>query len=56
MIESTTTKTALRNPTGLDSQIYPTGINVSDEVMKGLNLEKPEFHGEWNCRILPRPI
>jgi hypothetical protein len=30
-------------------------IEVPDEVMKGLNMEKPEFHGEWNYRILPRP-
>jgi hypothetical protein len=23
--------------------------------MAALNLEKSEFHGEWNYRILPRP-
>jgi hypothetical protein len=23
--------------------------------MEGLNMEKSEFHGEWNYRILPRP-
>jgi hypothetical protein len=38
--------------TALDSQIYPTGLEVPDEVMKGLNLEKPEFHGEWHYRVL----
>jgi hypothetical protein len=55
LIGNTTTKTGLRIQTGLDSQIYPTGIEVPDEVMEGLNMEKSEFHGEWNYRILPRP-
>ena len=54
LIGNTTTKTGLRIQTGLDSQNYPIGIEVPDEVMKGLNLEKSEFHGDWNYRILPR--
>ena len=44
----------LREKQGLDSQNYPIGIEVPDEVMKGLNLEKSEFHGDWNYRILSR--
>jgi hypothetical protein len=55
LIGNTTAKTGLRIQAALDSQIYPTGIEVPDEVMKGLNMEKSEFHGEWNYRILPRP-
>ena len=55
LIGNTATKTGLRIRTGLDSQIYPTGIEVPDEVMEGLNMERSEFHGEWNYRILPRP-
>jgi hypothetical protein len=39
---------------GGTGRIYPTGIEVPDEVMKGLNLEKSEFHGEWNYRVLPK--
>jgi hypothetical protein len=39
---NTTTKTGLRIQTALDSQIYLTGIEVPDEVMNGLNLEKSE--------------
>jgi hypothetical protein len=54
LIGNTTTKTGLRIQAALDSQIYPTGIEVPDEVMKGLNMES-EFHGEWSYRILPRP-
>jgi hypothetical protein len=45
---NTTTKTGLRIQTALDSQIYPTVLEVPDEVMNGLNLEKSEFHGDWN--------
>jgi Rhodopirellula transposase DDE domain len=54
LIGNTTTKTGLRIQTALDSQIYPTGIEVSDEVMERLNIERSEFHGEWNYRILPK--
>ena len=55
LIGNTTTKTGLRIQAGLDSRTYPKGIEVPDEVMEGLNMEKSEFHGEWNYRILPRP-
>ena len=55
LIGNTTTKTGLRIQASLDSQIYPTGIEVPDEKMAGLNMEKSEFHGEWNYRIIPRP-
>ena len=56
LIGNTTTKTGLRIQAALDARIYPTGIEVPDQVMEGLNMEKPEFHGEWNYGILPRPI
>jgi hypothetical protein len=55
LIGNTTTKTGLRIRASLDSQIDPTGIAVPDQEMAALNLEKSEFHGEWNYRILPRP-
>jgi hypothetical protein len=54
LIGNTTTKAGLRIQTGIDPQTYPIGIDVPDEVMEGLSLEKSEFHGEWNYRILPR--
>ena len=53
LIGNTTTKTGLRIQAGLDSQTYPTGIAIPADVMKSLKLEKAEFHGEWNYRILP---
>ena len=54
LIGNTTTKTGLRIQAGLDRQSYPTGIKITDEVLAEVNIEKEEFHGEWNYRILPR--
>ena len=55
LIGNTTTQTGLRIQASLDRQTYATGIKVTDEDLAELNLEKSEFHGEWNYRILPRP-
>jgi len=56
LIGNTTTKTGLRIEADLDRQSYRTGIKISDQDLEELNLEKSEFHGEWNYRILPRVI
>jgi hypothetical protein len=31
---------------------YPTGITVTDEELAALNLERADFHGEWNYKLL----
>jgi len=54
LIGNTTTKTGLSIQADLDRRTYPTGIEVSEQDMRELNLEKSEFHGEWNYRILAR--
>lgn len=51
LIANTTTDTGLKIRAELDSREYPTGIKVSDKTMKALQLEKNEFHGEWNYTI-----
>jgi hypothetical protein len=38
----------------LDTGSYPTGIQVSDEDLAQVCIEKAEFHGEWNYRISPK--
>jgi hypothetical protein len=39
----------------LDRNAYPTGIKVSSEDMKRLNLSPAKFHGkDWNYAIKPR--
>ena len=54
LISHTTTKTGLTIQAELDTSAYPTGIHVSDEELARVNIEKAEFHGEWNYRILPK--
>ncbi len=54
LIASTTTKKGLLVQAQLDPNTYPTGIVVSDEELERIWLEKAEFHGEWNYKILPR--
>jgi Rhodopirellula transposase DDE domain len=55
LIAATTTETGLRVSCELDRNSYPSGIKVSKENMAGINLQKDEFHGEWNYTILPQP-
>jgi hypothetical protein len=55
LIAATTTETGLRVSCELDRNSYPSGIKVSKEDMAGINLQKDEFHGEWNYTILPQP-
>lgn len=33
---------------------YPTGVQVSDEELAGLALERDGFHGEWNYVLFPQ--
>lgn len=54
LIAGTTTSTGLRIESRLDTGPYPAGIKVSDEELASLNLQRHEFHGEWNYTILPR--
>ena len=54
LIASTTTKTGLKVRAALDTNVYETGIKVSDQQMAKLNLRPADFHGEWNYSIAPR--
>jgi Rhodopirellula transposase DDE domain len=55
LIANTTTKAGLRIKAGLDAGQYPTGLKVTDEQMRALNLFPADFHGEdWNYTIKPR--
>jgi hypothetical protein len=37
----------------LDTSQYPSGIIVSDAEMAAINIQRAEFHGEWNYTISP---
>lgn len=54
LIANTTTAAGLEIQAALDSREYPIGIKVSNEEMKAVQLEKHEFHGEWNYTICAR--
>ena len=54
LIGNTKTKAGLTIQAELDTGSYPTGIQVSDEDLAQVSMEKAEFHGEWNYRISPK--
>ena len=54
LIAGTTTSKGLHIQAAMDSGTYPTGISIPDAEMKRLNIERDDFHGEWNYTIHPR--
>lgn len=54
LISNTTTKSGLTVTAVADTNTYEKGIKISDEEMEALNLERHEFHGEWNYTMRPR--
>jgi len=56
LIGATTTETGLVVKAILDEKIYAKGIKISDEQTEKWNIEKDEFHGEWNYIIRPNLI
>jgi len=53
LIQATTTKGGLSIKCQLDPNEYERGIKVTDEELGKLNIQRDEFHGEWNYWILP---
>ncbi len=52
LIGHTTTDTGLTIQAELDENIYPSGIKVSDEDLRKVNLIPAKFHGkDWNYAI-----
>ena len=39
----------------LDEREYETGRKVDDDTFDALNIEREDFHGEWNYVIKPQP-
>jgi transposase len=53
LIGDTNTSAGLRIQAALDAGQYPKGIKVSNAEMKKLQIDRAQFHGEWNYTILP---
>ena len=56
LIGNTTTQAGLKVKVIVDHSQYQTGKKVSDEDFTAINIEKNEFHGEWNYIIRPQSI
>ncbi len=54
MISATKTKQGLRIQAVLDKGRYETGVKISNEQMKELNLQPHRQNPEWNYSLLPR--
>jgi hypothetical protein len=54
LIAATTTRSGLAVRCELDEGTYPTGRKVTKAELATVNLDRDEFHGDWNYRIRPR--
>jgi hypothetical protein len=55
LIGKTTHRGGLVVRAQLDRGSYPTGVKISKKDMATLNIERDDFHGDWNYVIKPRP-
>jgi Rhodopirellula transposase DDE domain len=53
LIAATTTKTGLKVHCELDPNTYPAGVKVTDAEIARINLQRHDFHGDWNYTIMP---
>ena len=55
LIGKTTHRGGLVVRAQLDRGSYPTGVTIAKKDMATLNIERDDFHGDWNYVIRPRP-
>jgi hypothetical protein len=53
LIGDTTTAAGLKVKAALDTDVYESGIKVSDAALDAVKITRAEFHGEWNYSIRP---
>lgn len=53
LLNHTTTKSGLKVTAMIDKNIYKIGIKVTDKELEQLNIQKDDFHPEWNYTINP---
>ena len=56
LIEHAGTQTGLTIVAQCDDHVYPKGRKVTDEELAAVNIERSEFHGEWNYIIRPSHV
>jgi hypothetical protein len=55
LIAATTTDAGLKVQCEIDPNTYPAGVRVTDAEMDAINIQRHDFHGEWNYTISPLP-
>lgn len=55
LISATKTKSGLLIRSEIDSGTYPQGVKISNAQMASLNLDRHDFHGDWNYTLRPQP-
>jgi hypothetical protein len=53
LIGATSTREGLKIRCELDSNEYPKGVKVPDDLLAAVNLTRHTFHGDWNYTIRP---
>ena len=53
LIGATSTREGLKIRCELDTNEYPKGVTVPDDLLAAVNLERHTFHGDWNYTIRP---
>lgn len=56
LISNTKTQKGLKIEADIDDTQYEKGIKVGDGEMERLNIERDDFHGEWNYKIMPQAV
>ena len=51
LIGNTRTKNGLKISADIDTSLYETGKEISDDELEKVNLVRDEFHGNWNYTI-----
>jgi len=54
LIANTRTDKGLRICAALDENIYKTGVGVSEQELASIDINRDNFHGEWNYTISPQ--
>ena len=54
LISNTSTRKGLKVSAVLDENEYEAGREISEIELAGLNLQRDNFHPEWNYTIIPR--
>lgn len=53
LIAATTTRKGLKVRAEVNEKSYPSGVKVTDDEISSINMQRDDFHGNWNYEISP---